>query len=128
MNSAFARHVVVLIALFVAAHLRAADAPPELGAMANRMFAAIEKNGFDQFVADGDNQWRRLQRGEFDRLTSQLRPKLKDGYEVAYLGQIKRIDGVQQTLWKLTLKNGEELLANIDMKDGKVVRFGVPRI
>jgi hypothetical protein len=115
--------------MLVTGLLHAADAPKEVAAIANKIFVALEKNEFEQFLADADNTWRRLEKSEFDRLVTQLEPKMKGGYEVVYLGEIKRMGGIVQTLWKITLKaSGEEVLANIDLKEGKVSRFGIPRI
>jgi hypothetical protein len=123
------RVALLIIGLFVAGSSRAAEASPEFAAMANKIFLALEKNEFREFLADADNTWRRLERSEFDRLVAQLEPKMKGGYDLVYLGEIKRMGGIVQTLWKLTFKaNDEQVLANIDFKEGKVSRFGIPRI
>jgi hypothetical protein len=123
------RLALLAAGLLMTGLLQAAEASKEVAAIANKIFVALEKNEFEQFLADADNTWRRLERSEFDRLVTQLEPKMKGGYDVVYLGEIKRAGGIVQTLWKITLKaNGEEVLANIDLKEGKVSRFGIPRI
>jgi hypothetical protein len=129
MHLKFLRLLFLAVGMLLGGLLRAADPSPEVAAIASKIFTALEKNEFEQFMADADNTWRRLERSEFDRLVSQIEPKMKGGYEVAYLGEIKRMGGIVQTLWKLTFKaNGEEVLANIDIKEGRVSRFGIPRI
>jgi hypothetical protein len=123
------RLALLAIGLLVAGSSRAAEATPEVAAIARKIFLALEQNQFREFLADADNTWRRLERSEFDRLVAQIEPKMKGGYDLAYLGEIKRAGGVVQTLWKLTFKaNGEEVLANLDVKEGRVSRFGFPRI
>jgi hypothetical protein len=125
----FARSALLITGIAVAGWLRAADAANEPAAIIMRMFGALEKNQFQEFIAGGDNTWRRLGRSEFDRLVTQIEPRLKGGYDIAYLGEIKRAGNIVQTLWKVTFKaNGEEILANLDLKEGRVVRFGIPRI
>ncbi len=96
--------------------------------MSSKLFTALEKGDFEMFVADGDTAWKGLKKPQFDGLAAQMGPKLKAGYAVTYLGELKRGTAVT-TLWKLDFKgNADDMLATMTVKEGKVNGFGLPRL
>jgi hypothetical protein len=59
----------------------------------------------------------------FEGVSTLLSPRMKKGYDTAYLGQLKQ-QGCQVYLWKLVFKDGgDDTLAKLVLKDGKVAGF-----
>jgi len=130
MNRKSLRTALVAIAMFTAGlvSLSAANVPQGYEALSSKLVTALETGTFDQFIADGDASWRKLQKSQFDGISGQLAPRLKTGYKLAYLGELT-LRGGQMTLWKITFTSGgDELFVTMGVKDGKVTSFGLPRI
>ena len=130
MNRKFFRTALVATAMFAAGlvSLSAANAPQGYEAMSSKLVTALETGTFEQFIADGDASWKKLQKSQFDGISGQLAPRLKSGYTLGYLGELT-LRGAQLTLWKITFKSGgDELFVTMGVKDGKVRSFGLPRI
>ena len=131
MNTKFVRLTVLAAAMFVGclSTLSAAEASKEYTAMSAKILKALETGAFEEFIADGDNSWKKLQKGQFDGIAGQIGPRLKAGYEVSYLGELKNAGGLQVTLWKIVFKGGgDDLPMTMKVKDGKVAAVGFPRL
>ncbi len=93
--------------------------------MSSKMIRAIEKADYDAFVADGDATFKQIKKELFDTVAAQLAPRFKGGYDVSYLGELRQ-HGHHITLWKISFKDGgDDVLASLGMKDGKVSGFFV---
>ncbi|WP_051470255.1 hypothetical protein [Fischerella sp. PCC 9605] len=88
------------------------------------LMAAIEENNYDNFVAAGNAAFKEgITRQMFTRVSAELAPRMKKGYEAVFLGELRQ-QGYRVYLWKLTFKDGgDDLLAKLSLKDGKVGGF-----
>ena len=128
MNTKLVRPVILAVGLLLGSFtsLSAAEPPKEI---AGKIFTSLEKQDYDMFVGDADASWKqRAPKGSFGGIAGMMSAKMKGGYDFAYLGEYKSPAGGTRTLWKLVFKaNGEEMLVAIDIKDGKVSYFGLPK-
>jgi len=123
-NLSFVRPLFAAACLAAAPAL-AADAPKEDAAASSKLLTAVEKADYESFVADGEAAFKRLPKPQFEAAVAQLAPRLKGGYEAIYLGELKQ-HGYRVTLWKLSFKDGgDDALATLSMKDGKVGGFWI---
>jgi hypothetical protein len=107
-------------ALVLASSVCAMDAPIASQAQATKLVSAIISDDFGSFVADGSAAFQGLKREQFEAVVSQLSSKLKNGYDLTYLGDLNQ-RGYEVTLWRIRFKSGgDDLLATLSMKDGKV--------
>lgn len=129
MNLKFIRSTFVATALFAGCMTSAfaADASKEVDAISKKMISALENAKYDDFIADGDAGWKKVPKASFDSMANGIGPRLKAGYTLSYLGEIKQ-GGAQVALWRIAFKTGDDLLAKVAIKDGKVTSFGLPRI
>jgi hypothetical protein len=64
-----------------------------------------------------------LTRDRFDALCGELAPRLKAGYTVSFMGEIKRHGG-RATLWRVRFADGgDDALATLSVNDGRVMSF-----
>ncbi|MEI6107613.1 MAG: hypothetical protein WCR49_11440 [Opitutae bacterium] len=123
MKNTSLRSLLLAAAMFVGSSAFAADAPKEGSASVNRIISSLVKADYSAFVAEGDAQFKELKKEQFASVAAQVAPVLKPGYEVAYLGSLNQ-RGYHVSLWKISLKTGgDDLLATLSMKDGKVGGF-----
>ena len=129
MNLKFIRSTFVVTTLFAAclASATAAEASKEIEAISKKMVNALETSNYENFIADGDAGWKKVPKPSFDNMANGIGPRLKAGYTLSYLGEIKQ-GGAQVTLWRIAFTTGDDLLAKVAIKDGKVTSFGLPRI
>jgi len=85
------------------------------------MLSAQEAHNYDEFVADADDNLKAaLSQTQFDAASNLITKKLKDGYDLSPLGELKQ-KGFQVFLYRLRPKaDGDDLLATLSIKDGKV--------
>ena len=104
--------------------IHAAGEPAKADAeLCARLIKAIEVADHATFVADGESGFRKMTPEQFATVAAQLGPRLKAGYEIAYLGELRQ-RGYHVTLWKLSFKDGtDDALASLSTKDGKVGGF-----
>jgi hypothetical protein len=103
----------------------AAEAPIASQVEATKLVSAIASDDYAAFVVDGNAAFQGLKKDQFESLVSQIGSKLKSGYDLAYLGDLNQ-RGYQVTLWRIRFKNGgDDLLATLSMKDGKVGGFWI---
>ena len=108
------------VAVLVAAD--ASSAPPDQKAV-TRLIQAVQKNDYNQFMADADVGFKSLTKQNLESVSTQLGARLKGGYETKFLGELKQ-HGYRVTLWKLTFSDGgDDVLAKLSTKDGLVSGF-----
>lgn len=102
----------------------AADTTEPGRAILDKLLKAIEANDYDSFVADGADVFKAaLTKQMFQGVSGQFSPRLKKGYTISYLGELKQ-QGCQVLLWKLSYNDGgDDTLVKLVLKDGKVVGF-----
>ena len=112
-------------ALVLACSVFATDASSGSQAEATKLLSAIAIDDFAAFVADGNAAFRGLSKDQFEAVVSQLSSKLKAEYDLSYLGDLNK-QGYQVTLWRIRFKSGgDDLIATLSMKDGKVGGFWI---
>lgn len=114
--------------------IAASDSPPAAHAAAvaspespvTRLVAALTQNDHAGFIADGDDDFKgKLSRAAFDSAAAALAPRLKTGYSLAHLGDLKQ-HGAQISLWKITYQDGgDDALATLVLRQGKVAGFWI---
>jgi hypothetical protein len=103
----------------------AADAPAASQSEATKLVTAIVTDDYKGFVAHGNGAFQGLKKDQFEAVVSQLSLKLKAGYDLSYLGDLNQ-QGYQVTLWRIRFNSGgDDLLATLSMKDGKVGGFWI---
>ena len=114
----------IIIASIACASTRAAEAPAEAKAASATLISAITTNDYAAFQAQGDEKFAKaLTKDLFDKVQTQIAPRLKAGYEMTYITDLNR-QGHKVTLWKLTFNDGgDDAVATLSMKDGKVTGF-----
>lgn len=87
----------------------------------DKMLKAIVANDYDGFVADTSDSYKAtLTKPIVAGLSERFASRLKGGYEVTFLTELKQ-GGQKAYLWKLTFKDGgDDLSAKLWLKDGKV--------
>lgn len=85
---------------------------------------AVEQNNYTQFISQGNAAFKEgITKQTFTQVSGQLAPRLKKGYSAVFLGNLKQ-QGYQVYLWKLTFfDGGDDVLARLSLKDGKIGGF-----
>ena len=88
------------------------------------LMAATVSNNYDGFIADCDATMKAaLSKRMLARVSSELAPRAKQGYETHYLGELNQ-HGYKVHLWRLIFKDGgDDALATLGVKDGKAEKF-----
>ncbi|MFA6291028.1 MAG: hypothetical protein WC637_04560 [Victivallales bacterium] len=110
--------------VFMAMQCLAGD-PAEHGrATLDKLLKAVELNDYDSFVADaGDAFKAALTKPMLQGVSGQLSPRMKKGYACQYIGELSQ-QGCKVLLWKITYKDGgDDTLAKLVIKEGKVTGF-----
>jgi hypothetical protein len=112
-------------ACFFSVSVFAMETPTTYQAETTKLVSAIAYNDYEAFVADGNAAFQALKRDQFEGVVSQLGSKLNGEYDIAYLGDLNQ-RSYQVTLWRIRFKSGgDDLLATLSMKDGKVGGFWI---
>jgi hypothetical protein len=112
-------------AFLLAVSVVAMEAPVAAQAEATKLVSAIASDDYAAFVVNGNAAFQGLKKGQFESVVSQIGSNLKSGYDLNYLGDLNQ-RGYQVTLWRIRFKNGgDDLLATLSMKDGKVGGFWI---
>jgi hypothetical protein len=87
----------------------------------DKMLTALAENDYDGFVADTSADYKAtLTTKIVAGISEQLAPRMKKGYDVIFLTELKQ-RGRKAYLWKLTFKDGgDDLTVKVWLKDGKV--------
>ena len=91
---------------------------------ARQLLNAIQVNDMAAFVAvGGEDVKAALSKKAFAQVHDQVGPRLKKGYEMLFLTDLKQ-GGYQVYLWKLSFKDeGDDTLATLSLQNGKVAGF-----
>ena len=101
----------------------AAPATADEKAMAGNLVSAMSRDDFSAFILNGDPQFQQLKKDQFDQMAGQIGARLKAGYELTYLGDLKK-EHFHVTLWRIAFRDGgDDALATLSTKDGKVGGF-----
>ena len=102
----------------------AAGAEESARPVLDKLLKAVEANDYDSFVADGTAEVKAaLTRQMLEGVSAQMAPRMKKGYNATYLGELKQ-SGCKVYLWKLAYKDGgDDTLARLSLKNGKVAGF-----
>lgn len=96
----------------------AADEP-----VVHQLLDAMAQNDYKAFVGQGTPEFSALDQQQFSQVATALSPRLKHGYTVQYLGNLRQ-QGLDISVWKIGFKDqGDELLATLNVRDGKVGGF-----
>jgi hypothetical protein len=88
------------------------------------LLLALEANDYDRFVANLTAGFQAtLTKQKIEGISNQLAPRMKKGYDVIALGQLKE-RGFTVYLWKLVYRDdGDDTLVRLVLWDGKVTGF-----
>jgi len=88
-----------------------------------KMLTAIKTNDYCAFIADGDSTFQAaLTQEKFEVVSAKIAPFLEKGYECSFLETLDQ-QGYQVNVWKVDLKEGDDMLAKVVVKDGKIAGF-----
>jgi len=112
-------------ALVLVCSVCAAESPGASQSEATKLITAIVTDNYATFLSDGNAAFQALKKDQFEAVVTQIGSKLKAGYDLIYLGDLNQ-RGYQVTLWRIRFKSGgDDLLATLSMKDGKVGGFWI---
>ncbi|MEO5712051.1 MAG: hypothetical protein ABIT37_01050 [Luteolibacter sp.] len=115
----------ILCALALCVSSAAADVVPAGSEVTDKLVKALVNDDYAAFIADGDASFKGLTKEQFEGAVKLLSERLKGGYEVTWLGELKQ-KGFAVSLWKFTFKDGgDDLLGTLSLKDGKVGGFWI---
>jgi hypothetical protein len=100
--------------------------PPPTQGTVNMLLVAIATNNYDAFVANAAPGLKtRITKEEFKRVNTQLSPRLKQGYQLQYLGSLKQ-QGVEVFMWKIIYQDaGNDMVARLVLQGNKVAGFWI---
>ena len=87
------------------------------------LIGAITDNNYTEFLLFTDENFRAaLPKPAFEKVSQQIAPRFEAGYKATYLDQLQR-NGYDVHLWKIEFEAGDDLLAELSVKEGKVGGF-----
>lgn len=88
-----------------------------------RLLNAMAQNDYKGFIDQGTPEFGALGEPEFAKVANALSPRLKQGYDVTYLGSLRQ-QGLDISVWKISFADkGDDLLATLNVREGKVGGF-----
>ncbi len=88
------------------------------------LISAIEQNNYTQFISQGNAAFKEgMTKQMLTKVSQRFASRIKKGYSKVFLGNLNQ-QGYQVYLWKLTFKDGgDDILATLSLKDGKIGGF-----
>lgn len=87
------------------------------------MMDALKDDDYSAFISMGDPGFQHaISKTLFEEVAAQVGPRVKEGFKATYLDSIKRGPFVVY-LWKIEFKNGDDSLAQMSLRNGKVGGF-----
>ena len=84
---------------------------------------AIEEDNYGDFLANADETVKGvLTKPMFESVVAQIAPGLKNGYSATYATQLRK-NGFILSIWKIQFKQGDDMLGELSIKNGKVGGF-----
>ena len=96
--------------------------PPEKAiACLQTILDALETGNYELFLSVGDADYQTgISKEMFDSVSSQLSPRMAEGYNITYFGHLKQHE-YQTYLWKLSfVDGGDEFVARMTMNGDQV--------
>ena len=123
MKTAVLAMALLLTATALPSH---AQAPALPDTMMKKLMAAVEENDYAAFVEDGIPEFKTGVTPQIlERVSRQIAERLKEGYECAYLGEMKQRE-FKVYLWKATFKDGgDDALIKLVVRDDLVAGFWI---
>ena len=123
MNRVIKPVLIAVAAVFTAVSARAEPDQATEVIFKNLMAATVSTN-YDGFIAESDATLKAaLTKRMLQRVSKELEPRAKQGYDAQYLGELNR-KGYMVHLWHLKFKDGgDDVLATLSVKDGKAGNF-----
>ena len=111
------------LAALISPAFAATEGPATEGTM-NTLLTAISGGNYDALIANAAPALKqRITRETFNQVSAQISPRLKKGYTLQYLGNLRQ-QGVDVYLWKITFKDGgDDMLSKLVLLDNKVAGF-----
>lgn len=99
---------------------------PKVQQVFQKMISATISDNYEAFVADCNATMKAaISKEMLSSVSQQLAPRARQGYDTEYFGEMKQ-QGYDVYLWRLRFKDGgDDLLATMSLKDGKVGGFYV---
>ena len=92
----------------------------EAEAIFKKMLEAQKASDYDAFVVDADDKLKTaLSKDQFTVASTIFNEKFKEGYDLTFLGEVNQ-RGFQVFLYRLRPKSGDDFIASLSIKDGKV--------
>lgn len=89
----------------------------------HRLLDAIAEENHQEFISEGTPEFAALGEPEFTQVARAIAPRLKQGYDVEYLGNLRQ-QGLEISVWKVSFEdNGDDLLATLNVQNGRVGGF-----
>ena len=87
---------------------------------AKEIMKSIADDDYQEFIADGDRNFKTITKAQFQSLCDQDTSQLKNGYHVIFLGALTQ-DGGRITLWKVSHDDGtDDDLLHLAIARGKI--------
>ena len=114
------------LALLAAAPLFAAEPPAKATQLLQTLLTATQSGDYERFIAPADATFRAaITKEKFMAVSEQLAPRLKQGYETRYLGELDQ-QSYDVYLWKLQFSDGaDDHLVKLSVKSGQVGGFWI---
>jgi hypothetical protein len=125
MNKACFIAVIFALPLFVSTGFaNAAKDSSAADIILTKILNAVENNDLNSFVANGNDQFKAaITKKIFETVSGKYAPRMKKGYEVTQVGTLNQ-QGCKIYLEKIVFKDGgDDVLARLLLRDGKVVGF-----
>jgi len=114
--------LVIVVGSIATIHAREVESSEKK--ILGKLLIAIEDGDYNSFVEDVNADFKAsITKKMFEGVSGQLSPRMKNGYESTYLGNLRQ-QGSQVYLWKLVFKDGgDDILARLALKDGAIAGF-----
>ncbi|HLU00877.1 MAG TPA: hypothetical protein VKZ70_14180 [Burkholderiaceae bacterium] len=88
-----------------------------------RLLDAMAQNDYQAFTSQGTTEFAAIDQAQFSQVANSLAPRLKQGYTVQYMGNLRQ-QGLDISVWKVSFQDqGDDLLATLNVQDGRVGGF-----
>lgn len=89
----------------------------------HRLLDAIAEQNYQDFIREGTPEFASLGEPEFTQVARSIAPRLEQGYDVEYMGNLRQ-QGLEISVWKVSFEdNGDDLLATLNVQNGRVGGF-----
>ena len=88
-----------------------------------QLLNAIAQNDYQRFISQGTPAFASVGEANFQQVADVVSPRLKQGYTVQHLGNLRQ-QGLDISVWKISFAdNGDDLLATLNVTQGRVGGF-----